>query len=621
MRRPLVCVATLALALVLPTAAAAETRYVAKGGSDSSNCADGGAPCATIGYAVGQSTSGDTIRIGEGSFIGTVSTELTLSFVGEGGGNPEGAQAKTVVRGSFVPSSSGLPAFELPNGGLLEGLRAEGGGGDNGIPYGERGGPAVEYSSAATTASTLRLQGVVAVGGDGGFGTEGRGTGAVAVDVDSGPGPVSLVANESELAGGIGFGPGDAIDVAGSGASASLTSSRLSGKRSGGGGITVYEGAAATLEAVDVDAPNIAVAIYDGSLKAMHSRLHSEGAAVYASPYPAEAAAAVQLLDSLITSGGTSAVDLEAEEGTSSTMSAVGSTFVGHGLGAIQTKRAENAGPLNVTLRNSIARVLPIPGYPSGDLYADGGSITADFSSFSTRLEENGGSVTAPGSGSNVAGDPGFIDERNGVYVLANTSPLIDRGDPGAVAAGELDLAGAPRSLDGNRDCVAAPDLGAFEVIGQSVECPGNPPPVVSGFGMTNRVFAPKGTRSSRRRGSFAARRRVKRGTKFTFTLSEPARVAIAVERSLPGRRVKRGGKRVCAAPRSSNRKAPRCRRTVAAGKIGGQKGAGGQSVAFSGRVRGKPLKPGSYRARIVATDSAGQSSRPLQLTFKVVRG
>jgi hypothetical protein len=320
-------------------------------------------------------------------------------------------------------------------------------------------------------------------------------------------------------------------------------------------------------------------------------------------------------------------LDVYSEEEGSAAVAVRGSTLIGRGIaGAVLAERKEGAGPAVATLRNSIARHLPVAEIiPAVDLHPDGGVIDADYTSFTTRLEENGGSASAPGSAHNVAGDPGFLDPGQGVYILQNTSPLIDRGDPEIVAAGELDLVGSPRSLDGNRDCLAAPDLGAFEVTGQAVACPSgpgpgiDPPPILSDFAMTNRVFAPvKGTKTARV-SSAETSARVKRGTRFTYTLSEPARVAITISRQAQGRRVGTGGKARCASVTAANRSHRHCIRFVKVTSLGGQKQGGRQSTPWNGLVRGKPSKPGRYRAVAVAVDAAGQRSQPRQLGFRIV--
>jgi hypothetical protein len=48
---------------------------------------------------------------------------------------------------------------------------------------------------------------------------------------------------------------------------------------------------------------------------------------------------------------------------------------------------------------------------------------------------------------------------------------------------------------------------------------------------------------------------------------------------------------------------------------------AGARSLAFSGRMKGRVLKPGSYRFVVRATDAAGNRSAAHTLRFKVVRG
>jgi hypothetical protein len=304
-------------------------------------------------------------------------------------------------------------------------------------------------------------------------------------------------------------------------------------------------------------------------------------------------------------------------------MTARGSTFVGAGDRAvIAAEKFATGGAASVDLRNSIAYHFPEE-VPTADLEADGGVITAQHSNFTTRVEKEGGAVTPPGSGSNLIGDPQFVDIANGNFALRTTSPLIDRGDPSIVAPGQLDLAGAPRSLDGNGDCVAAPDIGALEVTGQAAPCPIDARPRVSGFRVTNKVFAPKGGSKKRKRRAASTsgkRRRVKRGSKFTYTLSEPAKVTITIERKARGRKVKRGGRTRCVKPRRGKAK-PRCVRWIRVGTLGARKQAGRQTTPFSGRIKGRALKPGRYRGRIVATDAAGQASSPRQAGFRIVSG
>jgi len=47
---------------------------------------------------------------------------------------------------------------------------------------------------------------------------------------------------------------------------------------------------------------------------------------------------------------------------------------------------------------------------------------------------------------------------------------------------------------------------------------------------------------------------------------------------------------------------------------------AGSRSLAFTGRVKGRTLKPGSYRLLVRATDAAGNRSAARTVRFKVVR-
>jgi hypothetical protein len=137
---------------------------------------------------------------------------------------------------------------------------------------------------------------------------------------------------------------------------------------------------------------------------------------------------------------------------------------------------------------------------------------------------------------------------------------------------------------------------------------------VLTNVGVTNKVFAPV------RKMGAGATRRVKRGTRFRYTLSEPARVTITIERVLPGRVRGRGARRKCVKPTARNRSARRCKRYRRVTRLVAEEQAGRQSTAFSGRVRGRALRRGRYRARLVATDALGARSAERRLALRIVR-
>jgi CSLREA domain-containing protein len=88
---------------------------------------------------------------------------------------------------------------------------------------------------------------------------------------------------------------------------------------------------------------------------------------------------------------------------------------------------------------------------------------------------------------------------------------------------------------------------------------------------------------------------KVKRGTTFRYRLSEAARVVFTIQR--------RKGKRFVQAKRFAK-----------------QSKAAANSKKFSGRIGKGTLKPGRYRATLVATDAAKNRSKPKRLTFRIVR-
>lgn len=133
-------------------------------------------------------------------------------------------------------------------------------------------------------------------------------------------------------------------------------------------------------------------------------------------------------------------------------------------------------------------------------------------------------------------------------------------------------------------------------------------PPVLVGnvlsltdVSLTNRAFrvgpAPK-----------RAPRGIRYGTAFRFTLSAAAQVRFEIAR----RGIKPGCK-----PKGSG-KCARFRNVASLTRSGK---AGRNQAAFSGRhgKRQRPLPPGRYRATLTATDSAGLSSQPRRIGFRIL--
>ena len=135
--------------------------------------------------------------------------------------------------------------------------------------------------------------------------------------------------------------------------------------------------------------------------------------------------------------------------------------------------------------------------------------------------------------------------------------------------------------------------------------------PLVSSASLSTKVFAVNRSGPAERPVSSA-----KKGTTFRYRLSEPARVVFTIERALPGRRA---GRR-CAKPTSRNREKRKCTRYSRFGRFSHAGTAGSNSKRYSGRIGRKSMKPGRYRATLLARDLAGNRSKPRALKLRVVR-
>ncbi len=134
---------------------------------------------------------------------------------------------------------------------------------------------------------------------------------------------------------------------------------------------------------------------------------------------------------------------------------------------------------------------------------------------------------------------------------------------------------------------------------------------VMSALTETNATFT-VGSVSTPLTGRTAAVRH-EQGTVFLFRLDQPATVKLTIQANLAGRRV--GGR--CVTATNVLRQKPRCTRTVTIATLTRTAHTALNKVAFSGRISGRALKPGSYRAVFTATDAAG-SARPRTLSFTI---
>ena len=612
LRRLRITILATGLALALPAVADAATRCVPNN-SIAGDCTGG--PYPQPQDAANGANPGDTIRIGPGTFLG-VDTAKVLHFRGAGGGSLASSAGATILQ-----PAGNTPALRLTGGGSIRQLRALGGSGTGS----NSGGHGIFFFPAGAGDFPLTVEDVVAIGGNATTGTPGNGlqvqrSNTAVAQVSVGRGEFAGGTSDDSAATGLSFSASDAeITVNGVYAQGSTTTA--------GVGMAVNSAARATIDQ-SVFRGDAAVQVDAGAATIRRSTLTGRtfGISVFlGTNRPANATLENSLVTADLPGGGVaaSAVRLSASDNSTVSFTARNSTLVAKGAAraAVDARNSDpgtNPDP-TATLHNSIAR-LESPADPSNsaDLSAADSQISADYSAFNTRRTAGSGNAPAPGSGTNVTGDPLFTNSGAGDFTLQPGSPLIDRGS-NALVAGGLDLAGNTR-VSG-----AAPDIGAFEL--QQAPPPGgtagvNAVPTVFSFGATNRVFAPvaRGGRITAAQNRKRRKRRVKRGTRFRYRLSEAGQVSITIERRLKGKRIRRGGKRRCVKPTRGNRKRRRCNRYKRAGTVRASGKAGANSTPFTGRFRGKALKRGRYRATLVVTDAQGARSRPRRLSFRIVK-
>lgn len=104
-------------------------------------------------------------------------------------------------------------------------------------------------------------------------------------------------------------------------------------------------------------------------------------------------------------------------------------------------------------------------------------------------------------------------------------------------------------------------------------------------------------------------------GTTFKYSLSEAGTVRFKLERKKVGRLV---GKK-CKPVTKGNQGKKKCALFKLLGNRSQKATAGPNRLKWDGRLKGKPLPPGAYRATVVATDSAGGRSAAKTVGFRIL--
>jgi hypothetical protein len=195
---------------------------------------------------------------------------------------------------------------------------------------------------------------------------------------------------------------------------------------------------------------------------------------------------------------------------------------------------------------------------------------------------------------------------------------------PFGITPSSTDLAGNPRVVDGNGDCIAVQDKGALELQGHSVPCPpirgcpeagascGGPPPVpasITGLSISPESFfaAPSGA-------TIAKAKKVKKyGATIGWRDSQAATTTFTVIRESKGR--KQG--KACKKPSKANKHGKPCTILTAIGSFTHKDATGANKAHFSGRLIGKKLAKGSYVLQAVPHNGNG-TGRAVKHKFKI---
>ncbi len=149
---------------------------------------------------------------------------------------------------------------------------------------------------------------------------------------------------------------------------------------------------------------------------------------------------------------------------------------------------------------------------------------------------------------------------------------------------------------------------------GSTATPPGSPASPTAQPSLSAARLSPTTFRAAANGATLARKHRRPVGTMVSYRDSQAATTTFGVQRRTTGHR--RGSKCVAGQP---HRHQKRCTRNASVGSVTHRDAAGAVKVRFSARVRGRKLRPGSYRLTLTPT-AGGRTGRTVTLAFRIVR-
>ncbi len=588
MRRAVLIVTTAMALSVTAATAQASIRLVAPGGVNTGNCI--ASACHTIQYAIGQAGGGDTISIAAGTYPETLTTTKDLTFTGVG---PQTFIDADAAASPGVALDIGSQTVTLGNLRIRGGLSPSGGGDEK---------PAV--ASSGVTPSKLTLTGVTVEQAP----ASNPALQGAAIQFDA---ATTLSVTSSTVSGfevALGTQDGSTVAIASSTISVPLSSAVGTNIALGlnDSPTTINDSTVIGDEAIDDDNGDLTLTRTVVRGRRLGVSLRDD----FGGPH-------VTLRDSVVAPGNGELDTAIAINGTgaSQTLRPI-LTLVGDSIlarsdsGAIGVDATLAKADTTVFSRNTILRAIdPGSGTDQADIATGATNPIRWDLGYTAFTTVSGPAIPTPGSDTNIAAVPHFVDDTGADLHLSSASTLFDVGDPSQVSAGETDVTGAPRAQPHSCGGTPVPDIGAYEA---TVFCPVlPPPPVVIPITTTPTTPAPPPptppaakdtTKPVLSSLSFhSSHFTVAHHSKLHVTLSETADVKVSVQ-----------------VPHHHSHHRPTTYVTIGSVTYHHEK-HGFNSITFSGRIHSKPLSHGSYRAVIYATDAAGNASSHHHLNFAIV--